>query len=487
MGAARVWVLLYSRTGDNNQALSLAQSLGLPYEAKMLRYNWLRGFGRYMGPSLLTIDGASRQSIRSPWPELVVTIGRWSVPVVRAIKKKSDGRTKVVFLGNPRINPGNFDLVLATRDYLDPRGDNVVVVPLPMALPPAVSNEDDEPESMGELPHPRTLLLIGAPVKYWDLTESYLHRATLNLVKKANAADGSILVSGSPRTPDSLMLAAERALVDARHGWMARSRRGGLNQLFEAADEVVVTGDSMSMVTEAVLTGKPVGILPLELSEKGSRKLGAQVAQDGSASKRRDLRRFWSELWKQGLAGTVMHPRAANIVSSAASSALIVVSLLSVSQIPDAVLTSQAQSGEETSFDKPGLKGIAGIFPLLGSIEHALSTAQRDAGALWLAAWDPQTPWYAKLVAGISSVSAMSPIDLTPDFIPIFGYLDDLFLLVVGTFLFVRMIPRPLLADLRARAISMNYSSAKRSAMVVFGIWIAATFQAILRMSGFYS
>lgn len=483
MNVARVWVLLYSRTGDNNQVLSLAQSLGLPFEAKTMRYNWLRGLGRFIGPSLLTINRASRRAIEPPWPELVIAIGRWSVPVVRAIKAKSGRRTKIVFLGNPRIDPGNFDLVLATADYLDPRGENVVVVPLPVASPPHITSSEGEPEPIARLPHPRTLLLIGAPVKYWDITEAYLRNVLRQLGHKANAAGGSLLVSGSPRTPDRLMQVAGEGIGQANHGWMASQRRGGLDRLFGAADEVIVTGDSMSMVTEAVLTGKPVGIVPLELNEKGRRKLGPRAAVAGSESKRRDLRRFWEGVWKQGLAGTVMNPRAATIASSAASAALIVASFLSTTQASD-MAPAQSSGVEESLLRKPS-RGIAAIVSLWVGIENAMQAAQREAGALWLATWDPQTPWYAKLIAGIASASAMSPIDLTPDFIPVIGYLDDMVLLAVGTFISVRLIPRPLLANLRRRALSMEYSSAKRGAMLVFAIWAAATVETILRLSGF--
>ena len=58
-------------------------------------------------------------------------------------------------------------------------------------------------------------------------------------------------------------------------------------------------------------------------------------------------------------------------------------------------------------------------------------TLKRDAGALWFAARDPRTPKLAKFVAGGASLFALSPIDLTPDFIPIIGYLDDLIILIL--------------------------------------------------------
>jgi uncharacterized membrane protein YkvA (DUF1232 family) len=72
--------------------------------------------------------------------------------------------------------------------------------------------------------------------------------------------------------------------------------------------------------------------------------------------------------------------------------------------------------------------------------------------ALYLAARDPRTPWYAKLlVAGIVAY-AFSPIDLIPDFVPVIGYLDDLVLLPIGIVLAIKLIPHQVLAECRARA-----------------------------------
>jgi len=72
--------------------------------------------------------------------------------------------------------------------------------------------------------------------------------------------------------------------------------------------------------------------------------------------------------------------------------------------------------------------------------------------ALYLAARDPRTPWYTKLlVAGIVAY-AFSPVDLIPDFIPVLGYLDDLILLPIGIALARKLVPQQVLAQCRARA-----------------------------------
>ena len=89
---------------------------------------------------------------------------------------------------------------------------------------------------------------------------------------------------------------------------------------------------------------------------------------------------------------------------------------------------------------------------LLTELKKRTQQLKAETFALYLAARDPRTPWYAKfLVAGIVAY-AFSPIDLIPDFIPIIGYLDDLILIPIGIALAVKLIPDSVLVECRAQA-----------------------------------
>ena len=102
-------------------------------------------------------------------------------------------------------------------------------------------------------------------------------------------------------------------------------------------------------------------------------------------------------------------------------------------------------------------------------------TIRRDAHALYLAARDPRTPWYAKAVAIAVAAYALSPIDLIPDFIPLLGYLDDLIIVPLGIALVVRMIPPDLMAEHRSSAAAAQHQPISRaSAAIILMIWIAA-------------
>ena len=103
-------------------------------------------------------------------------------------------------------------------------------------------------------------------------------------------------------------------------------------------------------------------------------------------------------------------------------------------------------------------------------------TLKRDVIALYLATRDPRVPWYAKAVAAWVAAYALSPIDLIPDFIPVLGYLDDLVVLPLGILLAVKLVPREIMADLRAKAEGRRgeRSVSWAGAAVIIGIWIVA-------------
>lgn len=71
---------------------------------------------------------------------------------------------------------------------------------------------------------------------------------------------------------------------------------------------------------------------------------------------------------------------------------------------------------------------------------------------LVLAYKDDRVPWYAKLFSFLVVAYAFSPIDLIPDFIPILGYLDDIILIPLGIAIALKMIPQPIIDDLRIKA-----------------------------------
>jgi uncharacterized membrane protein YkvA (DUF1232 family) len=114
---------------------------------------------------------------------------------------------------------------------------------------------------------------------------------------------------------------------------------------------------------------------------------------------------------------------------------------------------------------------------MLESLRAWAKRLKRDVITLLFASHDPATPILAKILAMVTVSYALSPLDLIPDFIPVIGYLDDLIVVPLGIWLCLRMIPRAVIADNRAKAESWLASSpAKPRSMaglaVILGIWL---------------
>ena len=75
-----------------------------------------------------------------------------------------------------------------------------------------------------------------------------------------------------------------------------------------------------------------------------------------------------------------------------------------------------------------------------------------DIPAVFLALKEKKTPWYAKILAAIVVVYALSPVDFIPDFIPVLGYLDDVILLPALIAACIKCIPQEIFRDCRVRA-----------------------------------
>ena len=165
---ARVWVLTSGRTGDDKQSLRLADALGVPFEEKKIVFNERAATWRLMlGPGLDTVDLDRSSTLEPPWPDMVISTGWRQVPVVRWIRWKSDGCTRLVQMNRPP-GPRHFDLVLSPPQYEVPARANIVRLDWPLQPPPDAGTLDHAAEAwavrLAALPHPWTVLLLGG----WD-------------------------------------------------------------------------------------------------------------------------------------------------------------------------------------------------------------------------------------------------------------------------------------------------------------------------------
>lgn len=310
----RIWLMSGHRRGDVAQIYALAEELGLPFETRRLRYNWrfwLRG--RLMGASAISVERRLRETtLVPPWPDLIILVGKRAVPVARWVQKQSGGQTRLVLVGHPRVPAETFDLIYTTRQYRTPEGPSVRLQPLAMSryrAPPKPGGE--ERAWLDSLPRPHLLLLLGGDTRHWVMPPRSIADAADKLALRAREERGSLIVVRSARTSDRVLNETERRLDSAKCEW--RVVRGDFPRfpvLLNDADLLFPTADSISMISESVIAGKPVGVVPMQMNWFGRLVLGSEGGVHGNSA--RDLRRFWDYLFENRLAGTMEEPIASD-------------------------------------------------------------------------------------------------------------------------------------------------------------------------------
>jgi len=124
---------------------------------------------------------------------------------------------------------------------------------------------------------------------------------------------------------------------------------------------------------------------------------------------------------------------------------------------------------------------------MLNKLKSRARALKNEALAVYFAAQDPRTPWYAKALIYFVVVHTFSPIDLIPDFIPVLGYLDDLIITPLGLALAIRLIPPEVLEEARGRVATQGVARSVGyvGMAIIIIIWILAIMWAvsiILRM-----
>ncbi len=279
--APHVWLLFGERRGDNAQVLALARMLGWPFQVKQLR--WMPDCAvdpRAAGISLAGLDRAASDSLAGPWPDVIIGIGFRSAPVARWIVQQGGGRALNIRLGRPRTELSFYDLVITTPQYGLPPGPNVRELPLPLVAPDPAETAAAAARwrrQFESLPRPWTAVLLGGPTQHMAFDARVAAEIAAGLQRYAVKSGGALLITTSPRSPQFLpdLLAGAITAPHFLHGWQAGTDNPYL-ALLAAADQVIVTSDSISMAADAAAFDKP--ILVYELPWLGRSKKPGLVA-----------------------------------------------------------------------------------------------------------------------------------------------------------------------------------------------------------------
>lgn len=272
-----IWVLGDNRLGNTNQAIALAEEIGLKYEVKNIKYNIFSKLPN----SLLALSSVPihiqkdiLQSLgRQELPKLIISAGRRTAPLALYLKRKFNKGVKIVQIMRPSLPPQvvakEFDLVvLPQHDYLSQTSPNIV-----RAIG-ALSNvktrfkvaEDSLAEHYPELGRFIAVIIGGSSKQYkFSAADAKILCALLNRAVENHLLP--LFISFSRRTPEHV----KQIIIDGLKNlplnshiiydpYQDNSNPNPYVGMLAKADYIISTADSISMGSDAASSGKPLYI-----------------------------------------------------------------------------------------------------------------------------------------------------------------------------------------------------------------------------------
>ena len=289
------WVLTEGFAGMESQCVGLAEAVGLRCETKRLRRPSTPL--NYLPPSLWPnpLTSAVEDVLVPPWPDVLISSGRSSIAAALAIRNASGGRTFTVHIQTPYVASSRFDLVVIPQhDSL--RGDNVLVTRT--ALHRVTKAKLAEAAqifgaSLAHLPRPLTTVLVGGSNKHQKCSPKIMHLMADQLIAAARECGGGLAVTTSRRTgEDNAKILRDRLQEVPLFFWDGAEENPYFG-LLALADAIVVTSDSVSMVSEACATGKPIHVFDFGYGRKKLRQFHQALMDDGITRRFTGRIEFW--------------------------------------------------------------------------------------------------------------------------------------------------------------------------------------------------
>ncbi|KAK4833170.1 hypothetical protein QYF36_006944 [Acer negundo] len=247
------------------------------------------GLSQVLEADAKQIAKIAHQTFDRDGPLLVVASGRDTISIASSIKRLAPENVFVVQIQHPRSHLNRFDLVITPRhDYYpltpdaqeqipwflrrwitprEPPARHVVLTVGALhqadsaALRTAASAWNDE---LAVLPKPLLVVNVGGPASNCPYGVDLAKQLT-KMLRSVLWSCGSIRISFSRRTPENVANIIVKEFGNSRkvYIWDGEDPNPHMGHL-AWADAFVITADSVSMLSEACSTGKPVYVIGAE-------------------------------------------------------------------------------------------------------------------------------------------------------------------------------------------------------------------------------
>jgi len=242
--------------------MALAEALQWSHEEKILVPGTLaKWFAPRLAPFMEKPFGANFASSMNNPPAYVIGCGRQAALATRLLKKSGSFAIQIL---DPRLDTRHWDVVIVTS-HDEIIGHNVIqsIGSLHDVNAGSLNQWREEHPVFGKLDAPRTSVLIGGPSRMASFNEGLIEVMFSHLEYELARNGGSLIICGSRRTPKKFAEKIRARFSDSGYPiWFDESDNveNTYHQALAYADRIVVTPDSVNMISEACATQVPVYI-----------------------------------------------------------------------------------------------------------------------------------------------------------------------------------------------------------------------------------
>ena len=242
--------------GMISQVEGLAKALDIYFTHHTVELN---NFWKIIPPKLTPISQSVYKKISQSDFDIIISCGRKSVIPSIHLKKNSKKKVLNIHIQDPKVNFNNFDFIVAP-EHDSIKGKNVITTKGAIHYltdNEIIENKDYLNSFIKKDQRKICSLILGGPTKYYDYSLKNMKNifSILNdLLKKNNF---QLIVIPSMRTPKNLIAYAKEYFGE-NHTIIDDIDKKAYLSALSISQNIVVTCDSSSMISEAALTGKPI-------------------------------------------------------------------------------------------------------------------------------------------------------------------------------------------------------------------------------------
>ena len=267
------WCITDGTAGNVSQVKGLASAMKLNFQLKVvrLRFPWEFlpiGYFPSFGLAIKNLSTFEDEAI----PSYIITAGRKSIYSSLHFKNKFKNKVKTIHIQDPKISSKLFDCVVAP-EHDSIIGQNVIESKL------AINHINDQlltseakkfKEKLSFLKKPIVTIILGGKNKnyYFDKSQLFELEKKIDIIFNNNSISLVFLFS---RRTDNFIKDYIIKKYSQKHTVWTDQKNNPYLALLHLSSCIICTGDSVSMISEALNSGKSVYVFRLKSKKKYNR------------------------------------------------------------------------------------------------------------------------------------------------------------------------------------------------------------------------